>query len=263
MNSLFSFVVGLLTSALSLMGFVQQHPELPQASRDQAQQVAQQAITQATNVLNNAQPNPQPVPNNSVNFTASPASGSAPSSVAFSASGPINDFPSGIDFGDGSQGFVEGLHDCAGGCTSQSIDGFQISHIYKNSGTYTATLTANAACYTIAPCPSKKVVGSETITITNSNLPQPSATIDQGALTQKIASGSSIVYPNIAGTASGTNQILFEIKGSNYDATPAKVANGHWSLTYIDALSVGSYTAEVFDSSTQTLLATATLIVTQ
>ena len=54
MNSVFSFVVGLLTAALSLLGFVQQHPELPQTSRDQAQQVAQQAITQATNALNNA-----------------------------------------------------------------------------------------------------------------------------------------------------------------------------------------------------------------
>ena len=53
MDSVFSFVVGLLTAALSLLGFVQQHPELPQASKDQAQQIAQQAITQATQALNN------------------------------------------------------------------------------------------------------------------------------------------------------------------------------------------------------------------
>ena len=45
------FVVGLLQASLTLLGFVQAHPELPPASRDQAQQVAQQAITQATNVL--------------------------------------------------------------------------------------------------------------------------------------------------------------------------------------------------------------------
>lgn len=51
MDSIFGFVIGLLQAALALIGFVQQHPELPQASRDQAQQVAQQAITQATKVL--------------------------------------------------------------------------------------------------------------------------------------------------------------------------------------------------------------------
>ena len=51
MDSVFSFVVGLLTAALSLLGFVQQHPELPQASKDQAQQIAQQAITTATVML--------------------------------------------------------------------------------------------------------------------------------------------------------------------------------------------------------------------
>ncbi len=55
MDSVFSFAVGLLTAALSLLGYVQKHPELPQASRDQAQQVAQQAITQATQALANAQ----------------------------------------------------------------------------------------------------------------------------------------------------------------------------------------------------------------
>jgi len=54
MDSVFSFVIGLLTAALSLLGFVQQHPELPPASRDQANQIAQQAITQATNALNTA-----------------------------------------------------------------------------------------------------------------------------------------------------------------------------------------------------------------
>jgi len=51
MESVFSFVIGLLTAALSLLGFVQQHPELPPASRDQANQIAQQAITQATQIL--------------------------------------------------------------------------------------------------------------------------------------------------------------------------------------------------------------------
>jgi hypothetical protein len=51
MSSIFGFVVGLLQASLALLGFVQAHPELPQASKDQAQQVAQQAITQATQAL--------------------------------------------------------------------------------------------------------------------------------------------------------------------------------------------------------------------
>lgn len=54
-DTTFSFAIGLLTAALSLMGFVQQHPELPQASRDQAQQVAQEAVTQANQTLINSQ----------------------------------------------------------------------------------------------------------------------------------------------------------------------------------------------------------------
>src|SRR3990167_292494 len=53
MNQILGFVVGLLQSALSLLGFVQTHPDLPQAQHDQAVQVAQQAITTATNVIAN------------------------------------------------------------------------------------------------------------------------------------------------------------------------------------------------------------------
>ena len=73
MNSVFSFVVGLLTAALSLLGFVQQHPELPQASRDQANQIAQQAITQATQALNSTPKNTSSTGNTtSNNNTAAP-----------------------------------------------------------------------------------------------------------------------------------------------------------------------------------------------
>ncbi len=66
MDSVFSFVVGILTTALSLLGFVQQHPELPQASKDQAQQVAQQAITQATQALMAGNKNPIHAPSPTV-----------------------------------------------------------------------------------------------------------------------------------------------------------------------------------------------------
>lgn len=48
-----SLAVGLLTTALSLLTFVQQHPELPQSSRDNAQQMAQSAIAQATSIISN------------------------------------------------------------------------------------------------------------------------------------------------------------------------------------------------------------------
>ena len=51
MNSIFSYVVGLLQAALSLIGFVQQHPELPPVQKEQAQVVTQQAIMQATKAI--------------------------------------------------------------------------------------------------------------------------------------------------------------------------------------------------------------------
>lgn len=89
----------------------------------------------------------------------------------------------------------------------------------------------------------------------------PSATIYQSALTQNTEPGYSVIYPTIMGTASGTNGILFTIKGSNYDSTYSKVVNGHWSLVFIDPLAVGTYTAEVFDDNATDLLATGTLTV--
>ncbi len=55
MNSIFSFIAGLLTSALSLLGFVQQHPELPPAQIEQASQIERQVISQATQTLTTQQ----------------------------------------------------------------------------------------------------------------------------------------------------------------------------------------------------------------
>jgi hypothetical protein len=54
MNSFFGFVVGLLQSTLSLLGFVQQHPELPVDQKQQVQQVAEQAVDQATQIIKGA-----------------------------------------------------------------------------------------------------------------------------------------------------------------------------------------------------------------
>lgn len=57
MPSVLGFVVGLLGAALSLLGFVQQHPELPQSARDQAEEIASQAIALATNALGSSSQN--------------------------------------------------------------------------------------------------------------------------------------------------------------------------------------------------------------
>lgn len=130
MNSIIGFVVGLLQTTLSLLGFVQQHPEIPPAQQQQVQEVAQQAVTQATQTLNQQNPQNQ---SNSSELRATPTVGSAPLSVVFSTSA-LPDCPAGnlsclnrdngpeIDFGDGSH-------------TSQSY-GESFSHIYKNPGTY-------------------------------------------------------------------------------------------------------------------------------
>jgi hypothetical protein len=70
MNTIFSFVTGLLIAESSLLCFVQNHPELPQASRDQAQQIAQQAITQATQAINTASTQTQPPVSNNKSGSA-------------------------------------------------------------------------------------------------------------------------------------------------------------------------------------------------
>ncbi len=53
MTASLSLIVGLLTTAMSLLTLVQQNPELPQAQRDYARQTAEAAITQATNLMAN------------------------------------------------------------------------------------------------------------------------------------------------------------------------------------------------------------------
>ena len=62
MNSILGFFVGLLQTTLSLLGFVQQHPELPPAQQQQAQQVAEQVVTQTTKVIANQSASQNTVP---------------------------------------------------------------------------------------------------------------------------------------------------------------------------------------------------------
>lgn len=138
MESIFSFVVGLLTAALSLLGFVQQHPELPPASRDQAQQIAQQAINQANQALINAQTESNQTSNNRLSVT--PTAGAAPLLVNFigGANGTS------IDFGDGSSGTFT-FTECKPGGKCDPV----ASHRYPSPGTYIAVLSGSGARVTI------------------------------------------------------------------------------------------------------------------
>ncbi len=137
---MFAFAVGLLQAALVLLGFVQQHPELPQTSRDQAQQVAQQAITQATQALTSTQSSAVTqskagtVTSNAENgytgtFSATPASGTAPLAVTFSDTILRNTANGGgyIDYGDGMS------------CNTESSCGMY-KQSYASPGSYTAVL---------------------------------------------------------------------------------------------------------------------------
>ena len=133
MSSVLAFAVGLLQSALALLGFVQAHPELPQSSRDQAQVIARQAITQATNALsaNSATGNTGA---GSPQLSAFPASGAVPLTVNFTTG-----YPDGyqtttnydIDFGDGTVKSMDGQ------CSPSHCS---INHTYTNAGVYVITL---------------------------------------------------------------------------------------------------------------------------
>lgn len=187
MNSVFSFVVGLLTAALSLLGFVQQHPELPQASRDQAQQIAQQAITQATNALSNQNTTVQT--NTSAKFTATPTSGAAPLTVRFSQTA-TDDWRASIEYGDGATCTVDGTGEAAN-CPNK------FAHTYTTPGTYTVKLWSSTG----TDGASRPPLGTLTIKVSaGSNASQNvSATIDKNSL----ATNSST--PTITGTFSNFN----------------------------------------------------------
>jgi hypothetical protein len=150
MQSFLGVIVGLLQSALSLLGFVQQHPELPQSSRDQVQQIAQQAIKQATNALNNANTQSTATGQSSKNTAsnsssfATPTTGPAPLSVTFNTEGSRAENGS-IDFGDGNTIrlltlFGNGTSDSTGFCGAGPDFFCNVHHDYVNSGTYTALL---------------------------------------------------------------------------------------------------------------------------
>lgn len=261
MNSVFSFVVGLLTAALSLLGFVQQHPELPQASRDQAQQIAQQAITQATQALTNMpvpttqpqppfqpQPTPQPLPPQPIlvpqpptnsGFSVSPTSGASPLAVTFSSTHVTSGVGGGgyeIDFGDGSS--AEPLLMCGPDGSGMPTCGASITiqHTYASAGSYTTALRTFPPSTTLTYNSPHTVIATQTITVTGSSIAgTPSATIDQSSLS------SSSILPTLSGTAVNTNAVAVVLSNGPVTANTASnflassksipVINGHWSVT--------------------------------
>ncbi len=176
MSSIFGFVVGLLQSALALLGFVQVHPELPQVQKDQAQVVAQQAITQATQALAMRSQTTAPqhqnnmvgaefvvgtmysrdIPANQIsvtvqlhNYTSIPnlqtgGTNTIDTPPAVSFRGPTTAFGKGsVDFGDGTRIFS--FHPANPNCSARGDDGcvsdfLQIAHNYATAGTFTAKL---------------------------------------------------------------------------------------------------------------------------
>lgn len=137
----YGLIIALLQAAVSLLGFVQQHPSLPQLAREQAVQVAQQAITKATATLASGfleQPSGSASTTVSLtNFRAIPTSGPAPLTVEFladlpSARPPYTGYS--VDFGDGP------IDQQGGGGCADWCQGFGRLHLYTTAGTYAVRL---------------------------------------------------------------------------------------------------------------------------
>lgn len=142
----FSAILGLLMAALSLLGFVEQHPSLPQSSVEQAKMVAQQAILQATNALKSvATTGVKPVtPETNIAFTSAELvvgtpSGSAPLTVTLEGKIQVPPTHSGsavMFFGDGTSDIV----------FRSNSETYQETwtHTYPKAGTYDAILALSS-----------------------------------------------------------------------------------------------------------------------
>lgn len=252
MNTTFAFAVGLLQAALVLLGFVQQHPELPQASRDQAQQVAQQAISQATQALSNQNTATQPPPRIVSSLSVLPTSGQAPLSVNINSNQNERALPGYLEFGDetGTLDFTLG----GGRCIPANCS---TNHTFANPGTYTIRLldyycdeAGKAACDAFKL---KHTIASAVVTVTQPNLvgtsvPGIAAQIDVASLTD------SWDTKTISGTASGTDTLSIKVVVAGkenstdtwyfpYSNDLVPVVNGHWSIV----LQKGSYSCNQYD----------------
>jgi hypothetical protein len=152
--------------------------------------------------------------NNSVSFTESPATGSAPLAVTFNA----NPVPSGssINFGDGTieqtnNLFGNGISNSAGYCGAGPNFFCSVPHTYASAGTYAATLKNSSGV----------VIGTQTIIVTGS-----SATSQQTYTNSQY--GFSFQYPS--NFAIQTNTALLQ-DGMGPDTTLAQVTYPSTSST--------------------------------
>jgi hypothetical protein len=150
MNSFLGFIVGLLQTTLSLLGVLQQHPEIPADQQQQVQQVAEQVITRTHQAVGQS-------------LSASPSSGSAPMTVTF-----VSDAANvghAINFGDGASGDLSRSCDAEGPCVA-SID-----HEYPKVGTYVAQLYNNGTCapeiMQLCDMPAPRVIASTTVYVSS------------------------------------------------------------------------------------------------
>lgn len=144
----FSAILGLLVAALSLLGFVEQHPNLPQSSVEQAKTVAQKAIVQATSALKNAAAGVKPtvaqeekanIAYTSADLVVGTPSGSAPLTVRIEADikvSPTNSGSAVIFFGDGTSDVISR----SGPETYQE----EWTHTYPKAGAYDVVLVLSS-----------------------------------------------------------------------------------------------------------------------
>lgn len=106
--------------------------------------------------------------NTGTNFSASPASGTAPLSVQFTSSAPQGStIGNAVNFGDGASGNLGFVPVCSS-CNALGT----ASHTYASAGTYTATLTnGTCACPSggICNCPNIQILGTVKITVNSAS----------------------------------------------------------------------------------------------
>jgi len=230
MNTAFGFVVGLLQAALSLLGFVQANPQLPQAQKDTAVQVAQQAVTKAGNTISSSVTN-QTLPSNN-GFLASPKSGVTPLSVTFSipnfgASCSDSRIPPPADFGTVRLDFGDGTSQEVAYCITS------LSHTYTSSATYTARLIVNGGGPPPAPGQSSQyVIASTTVTARNTS----AASISVPGMSKYTDPdfGFSFWYPSdwtVGPSSKSANEVaaLVGISGDKAGST-LQISNGTYSF---------------------------------
>jgi hypothetical protein len=168
----------------------------------------------------------------STNFTATPTSGGAPLTTVFSANG-LNTGAYIIDYGDGSNsGSLQ-----TSSCTTTSGCTINTNHTYPYIGTYVAKLSPYVACIYATPihCDiATKILASETITVTSSQINTNTPSImslspTQGVATSLAQGGTQVTMTGSGFTPTG-NTILF---GSLVAASNVSANSSGTQLTFV------------------------------